>query len=92
MMSEKIIAQLTYKEKKACEMLVNELRAAKRKHPNYPKDPIHQVAIIAEESGEATRASLQHCYEGGTLKDIDNEVIETGAMALRYLIENEVES
>jgi len=78
------------KYKKQINTVIKELESALDKHPEYPEDPIHQVAIIEEESGEAIRAALQHQYEGGDVSDIDEEVVQVAAMALRYLIENKV--
>ena len=72
---------MTYLEK-----IEYELARAEQKHPNWPVDDLlHQVAILNEESGEATRAVL-HIVEGkGNLKDFEKEVIQTAAMCLRIL-------
>ena len=60
------------------------------KHPQWPSDPIHAAAIIAEESGELIRAALQNSYENGHEVEMTKEAIQTGAMALRFLIYCEV--
>jgi NTP pyrophosphatase (non-canonical NTP hydrolase) len=62
-----------------------ELNSAKLQHPYWPDDPIHAVAIMAEESGEAVRAVLNHVYEGRDLNDVKTELIQTAAMCLRCL-------
>jgi RecA-family ATPase len=63
-----------------------ELARAEHKHPIWPADPIHQVAIMVEEAGEAMRAVLRLVYkEGGTVEELRKEIIQTGAMALRCL-------
>lgn len=55
-------------------------------HKTWPDDIIHAVAIMQEESGEATRASLNYIYENGTIDDLKKELIQTGAMVIRCLI------
>ena len=62
-----------------------ELIRAKVKHPNFPDDVIHMVAIMAEESGEAIQAAVQNKYEGGTLEHVKTELIHTIATAIRCL-------
>lgn len=62
-----------------------ELGRAKDKHPEWPKDMIHQAAVVCEESGEMLQASLQFVYEGKPLSAIKEELIQTGAMVFRML-------
>lgn len=62
-----------------------ELEKAETKHPDWPCDILHQIAIVNEESGEATRAALQFEYEGGKLEDVEKELIQTAAMCIRML-------
>lgn len=58
-----------------------------RKWPEWPADLIHQIAIMQEESGEAIREALRYQYnEGGTIEDLKKELIQTGAMVIRCLI------
>jgi hypothetical protein len=71
---------------KACEFLIEELKKAEAKHPNWPDDVIHASAIINEEAGELTQAALQYCYEGGESMRIWNEAVQVGAMALRFML------
>jgi hypothetical protein len=63
-----------------------ELDAAERKFPRYPRDAIHAAAIVAEESGELVQAALQFTYEGGSYVRLRREAIQVGAMALRFLL------
>lgn len=69
-------------------LIATELNTAIEKHPDYPDDHIHQAAILAEESGELVQAALQEKYENGPYFKMHTEAIQSGAMALRFLVEN----
>lgn len=73
---------------KNCVVLItDELMKAIGKHPNWPENNvIHCAAIVSEESGELIRAALQLHYENGSVDEVEKEAIQTGAMALRFLI------
>jgi len=62
-----------------------ELKRAEKKHPDFPTDMFRQVAIMNEEAGEVTKAVLHYHYEGGSLKDVREELIQTAAMCMRML-------
>jgi hypothetical protein len=47
---------------------------------------VHGAAIVAEEAGEALKTALEAHYENGSFDRIIEETIQTGAMALRYLL------
>ncbi|PWG61736.1 hypothetical protein [Sediminicurvatus halobius] len=64
----------------------DELEIALQEHPGFPDDPIHQVAIVCEESGEALRAAIQSVYEHGPEAAVDKELVQTAAMCIRALI------
>ncbi|HEY9362181.1 MAG TPA: hypothetical protein VIQ00_02885 [Chitinophagaceae bacterium] len=66
--------------------IANELERATEKHPNFPKDKIHAAAIVGEESGELLRSAIQFEKEGGRYYDMHDEAIQTGAMAIRFLL------
>ena len=70
----------------AVDAMLQELERARVKHPQWPTDIVHQVAIMVEEAGESLRAALNHAYEGGSLEEVRREVIQSGAMAIRVLI------
>lgn len=69
---------------------VNELSAAEKKHPHWNKDAVYAASIMSEESGETLQAALD--YQQNPTDDIrlkrkiSDEAIQTGAMALRLLI------
>ena len=67
--------------------ILAELERAEAKFPKWPTDWIHAAAIVAEEAGELTRASLKLTYEDRTLSfhDLETEAIQTAAMAIRFL-------
>jgi predicted lipid-binding transport protein (Tim44 family) len=67
--------------------IIAELRKAEAKHPNWPKDIIHQIAIMAEESGEAVRAALHVVYENKDESELRKELEQTAAMCIRAIIE-----
>lgn len=67
-----------------------ELQRAEHKFPGFPTDPIHAVAVIAEELGELQQACLQWTYEDGDMAAIKKEGVQTTAMALRFLFHLEL--
>lgn len=72
-------------ENEAIQKIQEELVKAESKHPFWPTDILHQIAIVNEESGEATRAALQYQNEKGELKEVQTELIQTAAMCIRML-------
>ena len=65
--------------------ILQEVERAEGKHPDWPDDVIHAVAIVAEESGEAVRAALNHVYHGGAIDDVCTELVQTAATCIRAL-------
>ena len=65
--------------------ILKELERARDKHPDWPTDILHQIAIVNEEAGEATRASLHFYYENGSMDNVRKELTQTAAMCLRML-------
>jgi len=68
--------------------ILKELESAEAKFPTWPDDPIAGEAIVAEESGELTRAANHfewepHKYESSSLY---KEATQTAAMAIRFLM------
>lgn len=69
--------------------LVAELQRAEIKHPIWPDNQLRQTAIVSGEAGEAMQASL-HVAEGrGDMGKLREEIIQTGAMCLRWLINHD---
>jgi len=66
-------------------MVLDEIEHAKTIHPNFPSDPVHQAAIVAEECGELMQAVLQHVYEPHKGGSPVKEAVQTAAMAIRFL-------
>lgn len=64
-----------------------ELQRAKTRFPDWPTDPIHAFAIVAEEFGEAAREILQMTYEPdrSTLERVRTETVQLAAMCHRFL-------
>lgn len=63
-----------------------EMDRATQLHPDWPDDLIHQVSIMNEEAGESIRAALNHVYHGEPIDEVETELIQTAAMAIRCLI------
>lgn len=70
----------------AVSLILDEVQRATNKHPHWPGDIIHAVSIMNEESGEAIRAALDHVYAGKSIEEVKKELIQTGAMAIRCLV------
>jgi len=70
----------------AIAMIISELRSAEEKHPGWPQDPIHAVGIIIEEVGEAMKEAVDVTFNGKSKDDLVKELAQSGAMALRALM------
>lgn len=63
----------------------SELGRAKKLHPDFPKDPFRQLAIMQEEAGEVAKA-VNDCTCGkDTIEHIREELTQTAAMCVRML-------
>lgn len=66
--------------------IVREYMRAIRKHPDWPADPVHASAILNEEAGELTQATLDATYADLWVKGlIKEEAAQAGAMSMRLL-------
>lgn len=66
--------------------VLKELERAEELHPVWPGSPFHGLAILQEEVGELTKATLQCWYDEAEVEAVRTEAIQTAAMALRFLI------
>lgn len=81
-----------YSQAEIVNEILIELNRARAKFPTWPDDPIHAAGVVLEESGELMRATLQACYEKrhdppfAQIAEVRQEAIQTGAMAIRFLL------
>lgn len=66
--------------------IINEAMRASEIHPKWPTDALHAVSILTEESGELMKAAIEFHYNNGDIEAVREEAIQTGAMALRVLM------
>lgn len=72
----------------AASLACAEVDRATEKFPTWPTDPLHAVAVLGEEFGELTKATLQAVYEPhkSSMADVRAEAIQCAAMALRFIM------
>lgn len=82
--------------------VLTEIERAEEKHPGWHDDPVRAGMVVAEESGEATKAILNYVEfververeelyvsPGNAIylrKQVDEEMIQTAAMVFRFLL------
>ncbi len=67
--------------------ILSELKRAQDKHPAWPNDPFHAVAVVAEEVGEVVADVLKYTYEpdkGKSVQDIELEVVQSIVTLIRF--------
>lgn len=77
---------LSIDDLQALKKITEELLRARKMHPSWPEDSIHQAAIVQEEAGELIRAALQHEFDDADKQLMETEAIQAAAMALRFLL------
>lgn len=82
----KIIEEKEMNSKEIFQEVRKEISRAERKFPGWPEDPVHAAAILGEEAGEALQAALDYFYGRGDLETLKKELIQTAAMAFRFLL------
>jgi len=72
----------------AIELIRAEVAKATAKFPTWPTRVIDAGNVVSEEAGELAKACLQATYEKHKLQpgDLEMEAIQTGAMAVRFLM------
>lgn len=72
----------------AVKEMLDELEHAEAAHPDWPTEPLHAGAILAEEAGECLRDCVSYDETGREvlLASMSQEAVQTGAMAIRFLI------
>jgi len=68
--------------------VMNEIKRAVGKFPEWPDDPLHAAGILLEEVGELFKDVLQMTYEPHKTNKpkIKAEAIQSAAMAIRFLL------
>ncbi|MEP1890686.1 MAG: hypothetical protein ABJH57_11240 [Cyclobacteriaceae bacterium] len=70
--------------------MIQELNAANEKHPltvlEMGGDHVSSAAVVVEEAGELIKSALQFTFEGGRCYDMHKEAVQTGAMAIKFLL------
>jgi|GEM_PF-761709 len=85
---ETILTELSAFEKETLIHLLEvaqELERSSRKHPKWPTDVIHCVAIMGEEAGETVQAAIDYAYKNKSIEGVNDEAIQTAAMCIRLL-------
>ena len=70
----------------AVEAILQELYRAEGKHPVWPTDIVHAIALVCEESGEAQKAANNAYHHGESLEEVKKELLHTGATVIRALM------
>lgn len=68
-----------------CTEILRELERAETIHPNWPSDPVHAAAILAEEAGEVVKAVNNVVTKHKGDSDYRTEAIQCAAMCIRFL-------
>jgi len=73
------------KEQQIIEILLRGVKEAEAKHPVWPDDILHGLAIISEEHGELAKAAYENVYEGGHYINVQAEAFDTMVTCFRLL-------
>lgn len=79
---------MTKEQKDFFGAVLEEMGRAEEKHKRWPEDAVHASAILNEEAGKLTQASIDYVYRSGMLSDpyerMNKRAVSVAAMALRY--------
>lgn len=68
-------------------LVLEELKRAMEKFPEWPIDPLHAQAIVSEEHGEFVQSVLQWVYDDRKGPElVKKEAIQTIAMLYQFLM------
>jgi hypothetical protein len=67
------------------EMVYSEINRAELLHPVFAENIFKAIAVIMEELGELSQASLDYTDNGGDFLDVITEGTHVAATALRFL-------
>lgn len=73
------------KELEILGVILKEVKRAEEIYPWWPFDVFHAAGILCGEAGETVHAARKYTYQGGNLKRVEEEAIQTAAMAIRLL-------
>ncbi len=65
--------------------ILEALLEAKQIHREYPKDPVHMVALMVEEAGEAMQEANNILWDHGSVDDLRTELLHTVVTSIRCL-------
>jgi hypothetical protein len=67
--------------------VLEEVEQAREKHPGWPTNPFHALAIIGEEVGELNQAVLEFTYSAtASKKKVYEEAVQCMAMCFEFLL------
>ena len=79
---------MTHEE--AIDVVFDALQQAERKHPGFPKDPVHAAGVVGEEAGSLMKAALDWTYLRGQKEHMITEASHVAAVAIRFLLDYHV--
>ena len=62
-----------------------EVDRARKMHPDWPPDIIHQAGIAGEEAGEMIKAAVDEVYKGDPREAVLRDALHTIAVGVRIL-------